>query len=135
MNFVKGIFVMSDERKLSRKTLNYFIDVFNLQEEIPVGLLVDISDDGMMINFRQELAINQDYDLAVSLEDRMDSEKVPFKARSMWCKKIGEGGNYDVGFKLTEASAGAQKVFDELRQRILENRQESFSEKLKKKFM
>ncbi len=126
---------MSDERKLSRNTLNYFIDVFNLEEDIPVGLLVDISDDGMMINFRQELAVNQVYDLSVPLEDRMDSEKVSFKARSMWCKKIGEGGNYDVGFKLTEASEGAQKVFDDLRRRMLENRQETFSEKLKKKFV
>ena len=126
---------MGDERKLSRKTLNYFIDVFNLQEETPVGLLVDISDDGMMINFRQELDINQDYDLAVSLEDRIDSEKVPFKARSIWCKKIGEGGNYDVGFKITETSEGAEKIFVELKKRMLENSRESFSERLKKKFM
>ncbi len=125
---------MGDERKLSRKTLNYFIDVYHLQEDIPAGLLVDISSDGMMINFRQELAVGQVYDLTISSEDSAGSNKVAFKAKSKWCKKIGEGGNYDVGFQLLEASPGAQKVFDELKQRLLENRPESFAQKLKKKF-
>lgn len=126
---------MEDERKLTRKTLSYFIDVYNEQEDIPVGLLVDISDEGMMINFRQELAIGECYNLAVPCEDKRGAEKVPFKAQSIWCKKIGEGGNYDVGFKLLDASPAAQNVFDELKQYLQENRKESFTQKIKKKFM
>ena len=125
---------MEDERKLTRKTLSYFIDVFNEQEDVPVGLLVDISDEGMMINFRQELAIGKCFELAVPCEDNRRAEKVPFKAQSIWCKKIGEGGNYDVGFKLVEASPEAQKVFDELKKHLHENRKESFAQKIKKKF-
>lgn len=126
---------MGDERKLSRKTLNYFIDVYHLQEDIPAGLLVDLSDDGVMINFRQELAIDQVYDFAIPSQDQASSQRVTFKAKSKWCKKAGEGGNYDVGFQLVETSAGAREVFDELRQRLQECGSESFVEKLKKKFI
>lgn len=107
---------MGDERRRVRKTLNYFVDVFDFATNKKVGLMVDLSDDGMMLASQEPIQVDREFTFNI-VDNRApdaDAEKQPFTAKSIWCRQAGDDG-YDVGFELVEVSSAAKSQFDAFR--------------------
>lgn len=106
-----------DERTRVRQTLNYFLDVVDCNTGEKVGLMVDLSNKGLMVSSHRSIEVGQEYIFAV-VDNREAQEsskqlpqKEPFTVKSVWCKQVSEDG-FDVGFEFVEVPAGAKSVFE-----------------------
>lgn len=102
-----------DERTRVRHTLNYFLDVVDCNTDQKVGLMVDLSNRGLMVSSHHAMDIGAEYVFAVvdNRDEQAALQKAPFTVKSVWCKKTTEDG-FDIGFEFIEVPPGAKSVFE-----------------------
>jgi len=102
-----------DERTRVRHTLNYFLDVVDCNKDEKVGLMVDLSNKGLMVSSHIEIEVGLECVFAVvdNRDAQQSEQKEPFTVKSVWCKPSAEG-SFDVGFEFIDVPAGAKLVFE-----------------------
>jgi len=84
---------MQEKRKLKRRHLIYYLRVFEKNADQPIGHMVDISDEGMML-------ISED------------------PAESRWCREDENPDFYNTGFQLIHPSPEHIKITGHLVQKF-----------------
>ena len=96
---------MRDKRKLKRRHLIYYLHVQERASGAPIGSLVDISTEGIMIMREQPIELGTMLELKIMLESEMnDKQFLCFDAKVLRCEKSINGTNYDIGCKLLNLS-------------------------------
>ena len=91
------------KRKLHRNNLIYYLKVYDQKTDQPLGRLVDITPEGIMLI--SETPIPSDIDFTLRMEfpkEIFGEERMEFSARSMWCHKDMNPDYYDTGFQLID---------------------------------
>ncbi len=107
-----------ERRKTGRLSVSYYLPVLDSKTEQVVGHLVDISSTGLMIDCKEPLPTNLDFDLRLDLVgDLAEKPFVEFSARSKWCRADPiQPFMYNAGMEITKIapddSAIVQRIAD-----------------------
>jgi hypothetical protein len=92
---------MSDRRKLKRVHLIFYLRVFQDDSRVPLGHLVDITKEGLMLISEEQLELDKEYHLRMDLPQEINgSTVVHFRAISKWCTPDVNPSFYNTGFQL-----------------------------------
>jgi hypothetical protein len=108
----------NDRRTIKRRHLIYYLRVWWLDENIPLGHVVDINTEGLMLISEKPVPTGQEMQLEIRLPDPQGELKpAHFKAICRWSDKDINTAFYDSGFEFTEKSPSAvetlQKMIEE----------------------
>ena len=100
---------ISDERKIERKNLRFYVEVFNRDTDELIGRMVDITKGGIRLFSKQPIETNTVYPMRMNLPKSIEgSDQVVFDANGIWCKpKISDQrlpDYYDSGYQLMNLS-------------------------------
>ncbi len=92
-----------DRRTIKRRHLIFYLRVWELEGDRPLGHVVDITSEGLMLISEQPIALGQEYALEVRLPDTEGSLKpMHFRAVCRWCDNDINPSFYDSGFEFVE---------------------------------
>ncbi len=92
-----------DRRTIKRRHLIFYLRVFELDAEQPLGHVVDITAEGMMLISDQPIPIGQNHTLEIRLPDTEGALKpMQFRAVCRWCDNDINPSFYDSGFEFLE---------------------------------
>jgi hypothetical protein len=93
----------AEQRKNQRKQTVFYLEVVDAEIDQPVGRLVDITTEGVMLIHEQPLAINRLYRLRILLPKKLGGvAHVDFKAECRWCRQAVNRDFFDAGLRITE---------------------------------
>jgi hypothetical protein len=96
---------MRDKRNLKRRHLIYYLHIQERASGKPVGFLVDISTEGIMIMSEHPIEVGTMLELKIMLESEMSAKQyLYFDVKALRCEKSLNGSTYDVGCKLLNLS-------------------------------
>jgi len=96
---------MPDKRKLKRRHLIYYLRVFSGNAKNPLGFIVDINSDGVMLLSEKELKTGKTLKLKMDLPETFGNKsKVSFEAKCRWCKQGLNSDFYESGFEFAKIS-------------------------------
>ncbi|MEK6793979.1 MAG: PilZ domain-containing protein [Spirochaetota bacterium] len=102
-------------RKKKRVHLTHYLRVFNASGGAPVGQLVDITPEGLMLISDTPVDIGLTMTMRMSLpENAMNSRMIVFGTQSKWCRKDGGGKYYSMGFTITDITPKEMLIMQEL---------------------
>jgi hypothetical protein len=104
---------MSELRKYQRWALHSFLHVFDQQTNIDQGIMINISEGGILLNSKKTFEVNKDYKfwMEAPLVDGR-TERISFEVRAAWAKEIQDNNTYETGFELITSSS--PEYFEEL---------------------
>ncbi|MEL0585088.1 MAG: PilZ domain-containing protein [Candidatus Thiodiazotropha sp. (ex. Lucinoma kazani)] len=94
-----------DRRTTKRRHLIYYLRVWQLDNHSPLGHVVDINTEGMMLISEKPVSTGEELNLEIRLPDT-DGELKPlnFKAICRWSDKDINTAFYDSGFEFVDKS-------------------------------
>ncbi len=96
---------MRERRRLPRRRVIYSPRVFDTNTGQPIGHVVNISTDGLMLVSEDPIETNALFRLRIALPAEMAGGKqIRFDARSVWCDLDAKPYFYDTGFELLHAA-------------------------------
>lgn len=97
---------MSDNRRrLERKPVEVSVVAHNGIDDEPLGKLVNIHEEGLMIMSEGPLETEKIYQLELVLNEAIDQQNsIPLVADCLWQSPASTDGSYWVGFKIVEVS-------------------------------
>lgn len=102
---------MKQNRKLKRRHLIYYLRVFEKNADQPIGHLVDISTEGMMLISEDPIKTGTVFELRMVLPVEIDgSREIIFSAESRWCREDENPDFYNTGFQLINPSLEHMKI-------------------------
>ncbi len=91
---------MPERRKLKRRHLLYYLQVFKGPDNSLAGHVVDITPEGVMLMTGTEMAPGRTLELRMIMPgDPGDDRELQFTATSLWCRQDVNPDFWDVGFK------------------------------------
>ncbi|GAA6151846.1 PilZ domain-containing protein [Pseudoteredinibacter isoporae] len=94
-----------NRRKLERRRVDIAVVAHNGVDDEPLGKLVNIHEEGLMIMSDGPLQTDSIYQLELVLATPLDNESsIPVVADCLWQSPANTEGNYWVGFKIVEVS-------------------------------
>ncbi len=110
---------MSNNRKLHRRHLIYYLKVVEKDTNKPMGYLVDITTEGIMIMSESAVETGRAFEFRILLQTEMSRrEFLDFKVESIWCKQSVNMDLYDIGFRLLNVKPhdfkGIEDIIEEL---------------------
>jgi hypothetical protein len=101
---------MPERRKLKRRHLLYYLQVYSGPAGIPIGHVVDITSEGVMLMTPEERPTGETLRLRMVLPGSGgENDALEFAATSLWCRRDVNPDFWDVGFRtegLSRAQAG-----------------------------
>jgi hypothetical protein len=92
-----------DRRTIKRRHLIFYLRVWELEADRPLGHVVDITSEGLMLISEQPIPVGQEYALEVRLPDTEGAEiPMHFRAVCRWCDNDINPSFYDSGFEFLE---------------------------------
>ncbi|MDX1692703.1 MAG: PilZ domain-containing protein [Ketobacteraceae bacterium] len=105
----------TNQRKVDRRHLIYYLRVFNKQDNELLGNLVDISTRGIMLVSDSPIPVNKRFQLKMVLPETISgSREVEFEAESRWCQNDANKDFYDTGFELIDPTNKFLEAVDKL---------------------
>ncbi len=96
---------MRNKRKLKRRHLIYYLHVHERASGNPIGYVVDISTEGIMIMGEHPIEVGTVLELKILLESEMSAKQyLYFDVSVLRCEKSINGTTYDIGCKLLKLS-------------------------------
>ena len=96
---------MEQQRKLKRRHLIFFLNVYEVESGNLIGHVVDINSEGLMLVSEEIIPTDKNYHLKIRLPlEENKSKYITFRADSLWSKNDVNPVFYDTGFKFTEVS-------------------------------
>ncbi len=106
---------MANKRKQKRRHLIYYLKVVEKETNNPMGYLVDITTEGIMLMSEIAVETGQIFELKILLQTEMSRrEYLVFKAESVWCKKSVNSDLYDTGYRLLNVTPHDFKGIEEI---------------------
>ena len=94
-----------DRRAVKRRHLIYYLRVWRLDDNTPLGQVVDINSQGMMLIGEKPVPTGEELDLKIHLPDSEGELKsLNFKAICRWSDKDINTAFYDSGFEFVAQS-------------------------------
>jgi Tfp pilus assembly protein PilZ len=106
---------MGEARRRTREVINHFLPTYDLRNGLLLGYLVDITDQGLMLQSRDLLKPGTDYELRLQLKERLGgTDHLQLKARVIWSEPVANAVFNRAGFRLTEVDPDQQRLVDAL---------------------
>jgi len=116
---MRRVLQMEYKRKQKRRDLIYYLIVFGEDAEQPIGHLVDITAEGMMLISEETIETDKVFRLRIVLSAEIEgSKEVTLSAKSKWCREDENPAFYNTGFKLINPSAEHIKIIEHLIQKV-----------------
>ena len=92
-----------DRRTIKRRHLIFYLRVWELEADRPLGHVVDITPEGLMLISEQPIAVGQEYALEIRLPDTEGAlNPMRFRAVCRWSDNDINPSFYDSGFEFVE---------------------------------
>jgi hypothetical protein len=103
-------------KRPERKDFSYYMQLFDLETQEPVGYLVDISSGGFKLDSPSPIPVEKDIRFRIDLTSEVaDKPFMAFIARSKWCQVDPlDPFCYNVGFQLTRISQENNEIFNRM---------------------
>jgi hypothetical protein len=99
---ISGV-VVDDRRKFKRRNLLYHLEVFDAETGEPVGRMVDITPEGLMLISHRPVEVNTELHLALEMPSEiLGNKRVAFTAQTRWCRHDINPDLFDTGLQFTE---------------------------------
>jgi hypothetical protein len=106
---------VTEQRKLQRRDLISYLRVYGEDPGKPIGHLVDITTEGIMLISEDPIETGRVFRLRMVLPAEIDGKReVLLTAESRWCSEDENPAFYDTGFRLTEFSPEQTKIIEHL---------------------
>lgn len=106
---------MDGNRKLKRRHLIYYLEVFDEDTDKLLGHLVDLSTRGIKLVSKKAIATDRDYRLRMALPEGYFPENViHFQGRALWSGNDVNPDFYDTGFEVANLDKEVRKVIIQL---------------------
>jgi len=104
-----------DKRRHKRKHPIYYLEVFDVNADVLLGHMVDITNEGLMMVTNDPIATGVVFKLEMSLPKKTKGkEYIVFDARAVWCKKDVNPDLYAVGFQIVQIEPEAAEIIESL---------------------
>jgi hypothetical protein len=91
---------MNEKRKLQRRQLSVQLDVIDRATRQPLGQLVDITSEGMMVAGKAPVETPFFYQLIIPLPEKiLGKERLEIDAESVWCRSDLNPQQFTAGFQ------------------------------------
>ena len=105
-----------DKRTIKRHQLPYYLEVYNRITKKPLGYIVNISSQGMMLVSNSQTLTHAVFNMYMMLPEPINGHKrIDFDALSQWCKPDVTPGYYDTGFSFTRVPSELQQLVEALK--------------------
>lgn len=95
---------LTDEKRvIQRHQLPLYLQVFNRVTGRPLGYIVNISSQGMMLVTQAQLMTHAVFQLSIHMPDKKHTKKIEFEALSLWSRCDVTPNYYDTGFSFIKA--------------------------------
>ena len=106
---------MEEKRKLRRKSLSYYLRVFDVSTNQPIGDAVNMTTEGILLISDHPIETNAIFRLRMSLPKGIyENGYLEFTAESKWWEKGFIPDSYNVGFQLKNMSQKGIQVIESL---------------------
>lgn len=110
---------MLHHRKLKRIELIAALDVFDTSREERLGVLIDITTEGLGVKVRERPVLGETYGLRVRLPTVIQGvEAVDVQAKCAWCAETDNPALFRCGFQFLEILPDTIEVIEELIRRF-----------------
>ncbi|MCW3149941.1 PilZ domain-containing protein [Stutzerimonas stutzeri] len=102
---------MSNQRRIQRHQLPYYLNVFNRYTDKPLGFIGNLSEGGLMLISRYPMMLEERFEMRLKIP-RHDGQLrfVDFSAKSLWSREDVTPGSYDTGFALITPPGDIQEM-------------------------
>jgi len=108
---------MSDQRKVVRKKLMAFTPVYDANQKVLLGYVMNLSPLGIKLVGEKSIEINTDWLLKIEFPTDLPeiaSRPMTISARAIWCKQDEYLKNFNTGFEFIEVTPEQTKIFQEI---------------------
>ncbi len=106
---------MSNQRRIQRHQLPYYLNVFNRYTDRPLGFIGNLSEGGLMLISPYPMMLAQQFEMRLKIPGQNGRVcHVDFSAMSLWSREDVTPGSYDTGFALLEPSLEIREMIDAL---------------------
>lgn len=104
-----------DKRRQKRRHLLYYLEIFDVNADVLLGHIVDITNEGLMMVTKDPVETDVVFNLEMALPERTKGkEYVVFEARSIWCKPDVNPDLYGVGFQIVKVEDKEAEIIEGL---------------------
>lgn len=94
---------MIDRRKQNRRNLNFSLAVTDQESSDRIGIVADISKDGILLLSKNDYEIGTILSLRIELpEDLVNQQYIEIFVRVIWLDHLPEHDHYEIGCNLIE---------------------------------
>ena len=107
---------MKERRKVTRKNLMAYTQVFDLYGVYLIGYLGDLTLQGAMVIGEKQIKENEEMTLAIELPELPDiaASRMTIPARVVWCQEDISPEYFNVGFEFKEVSPDQQTIIESI---------------------
>jgi hypothetical protein len=118
-----------ERRRSKRRNLSYYLPVIDENTQQIFGHLVDVSMKGFMLDSKNNVPIQRDFNLRLDLTESIANKSlVRFVARSKWCRTDPiQPFVFNVGLEFTSISQGDAEIIRIISERYGARESASFS--------
>lgn len=105
---------MSEKRKQTRKSPQFFIGVYDNDQTKSVGRVANINSDGLMVIGKFELTRYVNYKISMDLPYVVkEQSQIFFEAQCRWCERGGRTKLYSSGLEIINISSENSEILAE----------------------
>ena len=103
---------VNNKRKHQRRELIYYLNVFDLNEDVFVGNLVDITPEGFLLVSENPINVNVSYHLRITIPDELDLDiqEIMVFAECKWCNTGVNLDLYEAGFRVNNGGSDFESL-------------------------
>jgi len=110
--------LFEEQTRIKQRHLTYYLKVFDVETDLLLGHLVDITSEGMMMVREEPLEEGQVFQLRLELpQPILMKDTFTFSAECRWSRKDGNPDLYISGFQFFSIAQNEQSVIDHLLRR------------------
>lgn len=95
----------AEQRRAKREQTIFYLEVIDAEIDQPIGRLVDITTEGVMVVHDSPLAVHREYQVKILLPRELNgSSTIEFKAECRWCRLSVNQDYFDAGLRIVEVS-------------------------------
>jgi hypothetical protein len=105
-----------ERRSIKRIKISYYVPVVNAESYEQLGILLEITPKGLLVDSQKVLPIDKPFRLRLDLTDEsFDKPLISFTAKAKWVRpdRI-EPSYYNIGFEMVEISDEDKKVVEKI---------------------
>lgn len=106
---------MEKNRVIKRRHLFYYLEVYDLHQDILLGRLVDITTRGFKLISREQIPAGRTYQLKMILPtDLIPARQLVFSGTSLWSSNEVNPDFYDTGFEINNLGLEERQIIHQL---------------------